>query len=81
MALLLLVSAVATESPALIWSFAVVWVLILVCLLRLLVRWSRRHLTGDERLRPADDDLGPTGPPGPPGPTGPTGPAGPSGAP
>lgn len=40
--LALLVLAVATEAPALIWAFAAVWVLTLCCLLRLVIRWSRR---------------------------------------
>ncbi|MCX5394883.1 DUF3040 domain-containing protein [Streptomyces sp. NPDC006482] len=43
MALALLVLAVATEVPALIWAFAAVWVLTLVGLLGLVVRWSRRR--------------------------------------
>ncbi|MFD5326244.1 DUF3040 domain-containing protein [Streptomyces sp. NPDC127092] len=59
LAVVLLVTAVATEAPALIWSFAVVWVLTLVCLMRLLLRWSRRHLTGDERPRRDEDDGSP----------------------
>lgn len=37
----LLVLAVATGHPALIWVFAAMWVLTLCCLLRLVVRWSR----------------------------------------
>ncbi|GAA2770871.1 DUF3040 domain-containing protein [Streptomyces showdoensis] len=55
-ALGLFVAAVATESPPLIWAFAVVWVVTLVCGLRLLLRWSRRHLTGAERPRPDEPD-------------------------
>ncbi|MFD7976426.1 DUF3040 domain-containing protein [Streptomyces sp. NPDC059071] len=58
LAVVLLVTAIATEAPALIWSFAVVWVLTLTCLMRLLLQWSRRHLTGDERPRPDGDDGG-----------------------
>lgn len=42
----LLVLAVGTEEPALIWAFAAVWVLTLVSLLRLVVRWSRRRAAG-----------------------------------
>ncbi|WP_406864595.1 DUF3040 domain-containing protein [Streptomyces sp. HUAS MG47] len=49
----LLVVAVATEAPALIWAFAAAWVLTLVCLLRLLIRWagrfSRRGAGADDR--------------------------------
>ncbi|MEU2234899.1 DUF3040 domain-containing protein [Streptomyces vietnamensis] len=41
--LVLLVLAVATEAPALIWAFAAVWVLTLVTLLTLVVRWARRR--------------------------------------
>ncbi|MEU6932433.1 DUF3040 domain-containing protein [Streptomyces sp. NPDC046385] len=55
-ALTLFVTAVATESPALIWAFAAVWVVTLVCLLRLLLDWSHRHLTGAERPRPDEPD-------------------------
>ncbi|MEV7282353.1 DUF3040 domain-containing protein [Streptomyces sp. NPDC093111] len=55
-ALTLFVTAVATESPPLIWAFAAVWVVTLVCLLRLLLDWSRRHLTGAERPRPDEPD-------------------------
>ncbi|MFI8828701.1 DUF3040 domain-containing protein [Streptomyces sp. NPDC053431] len=51
-AIALFVIAVVTESPVLIWAFALAWVLTLVCLLRLVLRWSRRHLVGDERPRP-----------------------------
>ena len=60
LALVLFVTAVVTEVPALIWSFAAVWVLTLLCFLRLLLRWSHRHLTGDERPRPDEDDRGPS---------------------
>ncbi|MEU7296996.1 DUF3040 domain-containing protein [Streptomyces exfoliatus] len=42
LSLTLLVLAVATEAPPLIWAFAATWVLTLVTLLRLVVRWSRR---------------------------------------
>ncbi|MFE5910079.1 DUF3040 domain-containing protein [Streptomyces wedmorensis] len=41
--LTLLVLAVATEAPVLIWLFAAVWVLTLVSVLSLVVRWSRRR--------------------------------------
>ncbi|MFG2330820.1 DUF3040 domain-containing protein [Streptomyces sp. NPDC048604] len=45
--LTLLVLAVATEAPVLVWAFAATWVLTLVCLLRLVMRraraWSRRR--------------------------------------
>ncbi|MEU6977706.1 MULTISPECIES: DUF3040 domain-containing protein [unclassified Streptomyces] len=54
--LTLFVTAVATESPPLIWAFAAVWVVTLVCLLRLLLVWSRRHLTGAERPRPDEPE-------------------------
>ncbi|MFB6518650.1 hypothetical protein [Streptomyces sp. NPDC056401] len=37
----LFVRAVATSSPGLIWAFAAVWVLTLVCLLLLVIRWCR----------------------------------------
>ncbi|MFD3944341.1 hypothetical protein [Streptomyces sp. NPDC058579] len=39
----LLVLAVASGEPALIWAFAGMWVLTLTCLLKLVIRWSR-HL-------------------------------------
>ncbi|MFF9011731.1 hypothetical protein ACF09C_01990 [Streptomyces sp. NPDC014870] len=39
----LLVLAVATGEPALVWVFAVTWVLTVTGLLRLVIRWSR-HL-------------------------------------
>ncbi|MER8047740.1 hypothetical protein [Streptomyces sp. NPDC094032] len=55
-ALALFVAAVATESPALIWAFAAVWVVTLVSVLRLLLGWSRRHLTGAERPRPDEPE-------------------------
>ncbi|MEV6246073.1 DUF3040 domain-containing protein [Streptomyces sp. NPDC051742] len=42
LSLTLLVLAVATEAPPLIWAFAATWVLTLVTLLRLVVRWSKR---------------------------------------
>ncbi|MGW6536951.1 DUF3040 domain-containing protein [Streptomyces sp. NPDC055051] len=42
----LLVLAVATSAPALIWAFAAVWVASLVLLLRLAVRWTRRLEAG-----------------------------------
>ncbi|MFF8378386.1 DUF3040 domain-containing protein [Streptomyces sp. NPDC015661] len=41
--LVLFVLAVATEAPVLIWAFAAVWVLTLVALLILVVRWARRR--------------------------------------
>lgn len=41
--LALLVLAVATEAPLLIWAFAASWVLTLVVLMRLVVRWTRRR--------------------------------------
>ncbi|MCJ0868617.1 hypothetical protein [Streptomyces sp. AP-93] len=37
----LFVRAVATSAPALIWAFAAVWVLTVVCLLLLAIRWCR----------------------------------------
>lgn len=55
-AVVLFVAAVATGTPVLMWGFAGVWALTLVCLLRLLLRWSRRHLTGDERPCPEEKD-------------------------
>lgn len=48
--------AVATEEPALLWAFAAVWVVTLVCLLTLLLRWSRRRLTGRRRARPDEPE-------------------------
>ncbi|MFF5938861.1 hypothetical protein [Streptomyces sp. NPDC012508] len=42
LALVLLVLAVVTAEPALIWAFAAVWVITLSGLLRLVIRWSRR---------------------------------------
>lgn len=48
--LALLVLAVATEAPVLIWTFAAVWVLTLVALLVLVVRWARRR-TAQSRSR------------------------------
>ncbi|WP_282692758.1 DUF3040 domain-containing protein [Streptomyces sp. CC208A] len=44
--LTLLVLAVATSAPALVWGFAAAWVLTLVLLLRLVVRWTRRRAGG-----------------------------------
>ncbi|MFI8766584.1 DUF3040 domain-containing protein [Streptomyces sp. NPDC053792] len=41
--LALLVLAVATETPVLIWAFAAMWVLTLVTTLILVVRWTRRR--------------------------------------
>ncbi|MDT9691336.1 hypothetical protein Q5762_23915 [Streptomyces sp. P9(2023)] len=38
----LLVLAVATGEPVLIWAFAAAWVLTLTGLLRLVIRWSHR---------------------------------------
>lgn len=40
----LLVAAVATAEPALVWAFAAAWVVTLVCLLRLVMSWSSRRL-------------------------------------
>ncbi|MFG2640420.1 DUF3040 domain-containing protein [Streptomyces sp. NPDC048370] len=37
----LLVLAVATGEPVLIWAFAAAWVVTLACLMRLVIRWSR----------------------------------------
>ncbi len=45
--LALLVLAAATSSPALTWAFAAVWVVTLIVLLRMVVRWTRRHAGGD----------------------------------
>ncbi|MFD8011441.1 DUF3040 domain-containing protein [Streptomyces sp. NPDC058955] len=44
--LALLVLAVATASPALVWAFAAAWVVTLILVLRLVVRWTRRHAGG-----------------------------------
>ncbi|WP_051804407.1 DUF3040 domain-containing protein [Streptomyces griseus] len=44
--LVLLVLAVATSAPGLIWGFAAAWVVTLLLLLRLVVRWTRRHAIG-----------------------------------
>ncbi|MFF9345038.1 MULTISPECIES: DUF3040 domain-containing protein [unclassified Streptomyces] len=44
--LTLLVLAVATSAPALIWGFAAAWVVTLILLLRLVVRWTRRRTGG-----------------------------------
>ncbi|MGW7431790.1 hypothetical protein ACWGIN_19860 [Streptomyces sp. NPDC054861] len=44
-ALALLVSAVVTAAPVLTWVFAVVWVVALTCLLRMVIRWSRKMRT------------------------------------
>ncbi|MFB7512630.1 DUF3040 domain-containing protein [Streptomyces sp. NPDC056144] len=55
--LALLVLAVATGAPALIWAFAAVWVLTLIGLLLLVVRWSRRWTRArapSSGSRPAD---------------------------
>ncbi|WP_418960695.1 DUF3040 domain-containing protein [Streptomyces tritici] len=41
---LLLVLAVATEAPALLWAFAAVWVLTAVSLLRAALGWAGRRL-------------------------------------
>lgn len=43
---ILLVSAVATSSPALIWAFAAAWVLTLVRLIRFAIGWCRTHDIG-----------------------------------
>ncbi|MET9857478.1 hypothetical protein ABZY57_31695 [Streptomyces sp. NPDC006450] len=42
----LLVYAVTTPSPPLIWAFAAVWVLTLVRLIRLTIGWCRTHDLG-----------------------------------
>ncbi|MEU8764749.1 hypothetical protein [Streptomyces sp. NPDC048659] len=55
-ALGLFAAAVVTESPPLIWAFAALWAATLLCTLRLLLGWSHRHLTGDERPRPDEPD-------------------------
>ncbi|MEU7023000.1 DUF3040 domain-containing protein [Streptomyces sp. NPDC046203] len=55
--LALLVVAVVTGAPGLVWAFAAVWALSLVLLTRLLLRWSRRHFTGDERPRPDQGEI------------------------
>ncbi|MFF8606891.1 DUF3040 domain-containing protein [Streptomyces sp. NPDC015346] len=47
--LALLVLAVATGEPALTWAFAAAWVLTLTCLLRLVIRWSRRLASRSSR--------------------------------
>ncbi|WP_051716779.1 DUF3040 domain-containing protein [Streptomyces sp. NRRL F-5727] len=44
--LALLVLAVATASPALTWAFAAAWVVTLILLLRMVVRWTRQHAGG-----------------------------------
>ncbi|MGW4779051.1 DUF3040 domain-containing protein [Streptomyces filamentosus] len=49
----LLVLAVATSSPGLVWGFAAAWVVTLLLLLRLVVRWARRHAAGP--AGPPDD--------------------------
>ncbi|MFF6788019.1 DUF3040 domain-containing protein [Streptomyces filamentosus] len=49
----LLVLAVATSSPGLVWGFAAAWVVTLLLLLRLVVRWARRHAAG--QAWPPDD--------------------------
>ncbi|MEV7566093.1 DUF3040 domain-containing protein [Streptomyces tanashiensis] len=41
--LALLVLAVVTEAPVLIWAFGIVWVLTLAGMLILFVRWMRRR--------------------------------------
>ncbi|MFF5285407.1 MULTISPECIES: DUF3040 domain-containing protein [Streptomyces] len=43
MTLALLVLAVGTGSPAFIWAFAAAWVLTLVAMLLLVVRWAKRR--------------------------------------
>ncbi|MGR4878668.1 DUF3040 domain-containing protein [Streptomyces sp. LARHCF249] len=42
----LFVRAVSTSSTGLIWAFAAVWVLTLVCLLVLVIRWCRKAAAG-----------------------------------
>ncbi|MEU0398789.1 DUF3040 domain-containing protein [Streptomyces sp. NPDC006197] len=46
MTLVLLVLAVDTEAPELIWAFASVWVLTLVTALLLAIRWAKRRAAG-----------------------------------
>ncbi|SEB96186.1 DUF3040 domain-containing protein [Streptomyces sp. TLI_105] len=46
MTLALLVLAVDTGAPGLIWAFAFVWVLTLVTALLMVVRWAKRRATG-----------------------------------
>lgn len=48
----LFVRAAATSSPALIWAFAAVWVLMLVCLLRLVIRWCRTAAAASKGREP-----------------------------
>ncbi|MCJ0869767.1 hypothetical protein [Streptomyces sp. AP-93] len=43
---ILLVYAVATSSPPLIWAFAAVWVFTLIRLIRLAIGWCRTHDIG-----------------------------------
>lgn len=45
LALTLLVSAVVTGAPVLVWAFAAVWGVTLVCLLRLVIHWSTKTRT------------------------------------
>ncbi|MER7515689.1 DUF3040 domain-containing protein [Streptomyces sp. NPDC126499] len=56
---ILFVAAVATGSPALLWSFAAAWVLTAAGALDLLLRWSGRRRTraGQDR----QDEPGETG--------------------
>ncbi|MEU9858218.1 DUF3040 domain-containing protein [Streptomyces sp. NPDC047974] len=44
--LTLLVLAVATSAPGLIWGFAAAWVVTLTLLLRMVVRWTRCRAGG-----------------------------------
>ncbi|MEV7675413.1 hypothetical protein [Streptomyces sp. NPDC088752] len=45
-ALVLLVLAVATGAPALLWAFAAVWILTLLTVLGVFVHWARRRARG-----------------------------------
>lgn len=47
----LLVCAVATSSPPLVWAFAAVWVITLVSLIRLAIGWCRRTSALEGRFR------------------------------
>lgn len=45
------VRAVVTSSPAQIWAFSALWVLTLVGLLLLVIRWCRRVAAASERAK------------------------------
>lgn len=47
--LTLLIAAVATTAPVLLWAFAAAWALTVLVALRLAARWSRRLRGGDGR--------------------------------